>query len=152
MYLVHIYAYPYKYTYIQVLMAQNSCISQPYPPMKRSLSKLACDSRATHAMSLSSQSIFASVEESPIGQYGVIPSACMHFVWQRHIHPKLFLIQAFHQALQIGASLGTCIWGPFTIQGKLLDVTKVMFLAIKASAIREPGLIQKDKSFRETFQ
>ena len=29
MYLVHIYAYPYKYTYIQVLMAQNSCISQP---------------------------------------------------------------------------------------------------------------------------
>jgi len=30
MYLVHIYAYPYKYTYIQVLMAQNSCISQPY--------------------------------------------------------------------------------------------------------------------------
>lgn len=50
------------------------------PPMKRSLSKLACDSRATHAMSLSSQSIFASVEESPIGQYGVIPSACMHFV------------------------------------------------------------------------
>ena len=32
MYLVHIYAYPYKYTYIQVLMAQNSCISQPYSP------------------------------------------------------------------------------------------------------------------------
>ncbi len=33
MYLVHIYAYPYKYTYIQVLMAQNSCISQPYPKL-----------------------------------------------------------------------------------------------------------------------
>ncbi len=35
MYLVHIYAYPYKYTYIQVLMAQNSCISQPYSPCWR---------------------------------------------------------------------------------------------------------------------
>ncbi len=31
MYLVHIYAYPYKYTYIQVFMAQNSCISQTQP-------------------------------------------------------------------------------------------------------------------------
>ncbi len=37
MYLVHIYAYPYKYTYIQVLMAQNSCISQPY-----------CSEQSTH--------------------------------------------------------------------------------------------------------
>jgi len=41
MYLVHIYAYPYKYTYIQVLMAQNSCISQPYPQAPREV-RVAC--------------------------------------------------------------------------------------------------------------
>ena len=48
MYLVHIYAYPYKYTYIQVLMAQNSCISQPYGEAAlRFPAKAKCKHRCT---------------------------------------------------------------------------------------------------------
>ena len=47
---------------------------------------------------------------------------------------------------------GTCIWIQRNIwRRKLLDMAKVMLLAIKAKATRESSPILKDDCFRATF-
>ncbi len=72
MYLVHIYAYPYKYTYIQVLMAQNSCISQPYWPGRQLVALLPVFVRCKCSHALQSISMYGprSSWQTYIDHYG----------------------------------------------------------------------------------